>query len=149
MKYLETKIDPHTKDSEIQVCIQCDLDTFDWLMWYIHSDKVVRFNPNEGKVESVDDEPLELNLSNIIKVLIPAEFLQIEDLREECIKYMGQNIEAITKMKINMNFLVNSTFTKLAEIIDIEVLDILRERKDKFITKLFDRKLQQLISVEE
>lgn len=32
MKYLETKIDPHTKDSEIQVCIQCDLDTFDWLM---------------------------------------------------------------------------------------------------------------------
>ena len=84
---------------------------------------------------------LELNLSNIIKLLIPAEFLQIEGLRNECISFIGQNIEAITKMKINMNFLHNQTLTLLASKIDTEVLDTLRERKDKFITKLFDRKL--------
>ena len=56
--------------------------------------------------------------------------------------FIGQNIEAITKMKINMNFLKPDTFSKLALKIDTEVLDLLRERKDKFITKLFDRKLQ-------
>ncbi len=47
----------------------------------------------------------ELNLSNIIKLLIPAEFLQIESLWQKCIEFIGQNIEAITKMKINMGFL--------------------------------------------
>ena len=41
-----------------------------------------------------------------------------------------------------MNFLKPDTFSKLALKIDTEVLDLLRERKDKFITKLFDRKLQ-------
>ncbi len=72
MKYLESKIDPTTQDSELQLCIQCDLETFEWLMRYIHSDHKVTFNCTEA-----DDDPkkLELNLTNIIKLLIPAEFL--------------------------------------------------------------------------
>jgi transcriptional accessory protein Tex/SPT6 len=49
-------------------------------------------------------------------------------------------------MKINMNFLQSATFSKLAEKIDTDILDTLRERKDKFITKLFDRKLQALLT---
>jgi hypothetical protein len=102
MKYLESKIDPSTKESELQLCIQCDLETFEWLMRYIHSDQKVTFVAAEaGEKEG----PLELNMSNIIKLLIPAEFLMIEGLRQECITFIGQNIEAITKMKINMNFL--------------------------------------------
>jgi len=115
-------------------------------MRYIHSDHSVTYNCAEA-----EDDPnkLELNLSNIIKLLIPAEFLQIEGLREECINFIGKNIEAITRMKINMNFLQSSTFTKLAAKIDTEVLDTLRERKDKFITKLFDRKLQGVLSDEK
>ncbi len=48
-------------------------------------------------------------------------------------------------MKINMSFLSPQTLAKLASKIDVEVLDGLRERKDKFITKLFDWKLQQLL----
>ena len=155
MKYLETKIDPSTKESELQLCIQCDLDTFEWLMKYIHSDLTnqrVTYSCREPGNDTTDSDSykhregeLELNLQNIIKLLIPAEFLKIETLRNECINFIGQNIEAITKMKINMNFLQQETFAKLATKIDTEVLDTLRERKDKFITKLFDRKLQQLL----
>ena len=44
-------------------------------------------------------------------------------------------------MKINMGFLQKETYPRLASLIDLEVLDTLRERKDKFITKLFDHKL--------
>jgi hypothetical protein len=71
-------------------------------MKYIHSDQKVTYLCSEEKKEQVD---LQLNLSNIIKLLIPAEFLQIETLWDECINFIGLNIEAITKMKINMNFL--------------------------------------------
>jgi hypothetical protein len=55
-------------------------------MRYIHSDHKVTYNCAEA-----EDDPnkLELNLSNIIKLLIPAEFLMIEGLREECINFIG------------------------------------------------------------
>jgi len=44
-----------------------------------------------------------------------------------------------------MNFLKPETLEKLASLVDVEVLDIMRERKDKFISKLFDKKLEQLL----
>jgi len=44
-----------------------------------------------------------------------------------------------------MNFLKPQTLDKLASIVDVEILDLMRERKDKFITKLFDKKLEQLL----
>ena len=167
MKYLESKIDPMTKnENELQLCIQCDLDIFEWLIKYIHSNQKVVYNCSEMKEQqsvgesqqsnqtnqdavfenlttsnsdsAADTSMLELNQSNIIKLLIPADFLQIESLKSECISYIGINIEAITKMKINMSFLSPQTLAKLAFEIDVEVLDGLRERKDKFITKLFD-----------
>lgn len=40
-----------------------------------------------------------------------------------------------------MGFLKKETYPRLAALIDLEVLDTLKERKDKFITKLFDHKL--------
>ena len=86
MKYLESKIDPMSKESELQLCIQCDIDTFEWLMKYIHGDQNVIYNSNEEvPAESCNStasssntsfaETLELNQGNIIKLLIPAEFL--------------------------------------------------------------------------
>lgn len=45
-----------------------------------------------------------------------------------------------------MGFLKKETYPRLAALIDLEVLDTLKERKDKFITKLFDHKLQLLLS---
>jgi hypothetical protein len=44
-----------------------------------------------------------------------------------------------------MNFLKPQTLERLAKVIDIEVLDVMRERKDKFISKLFDKKLECML----
>lgn len=38
-----------------------------------------------------------------------------------------------------MNFLKPQTLERLSQLVDIEVLDVMRERKDKFISKLFDK----------
>lgn len=64
-------------------------------MKYIHSDQKVSYNCEVVNTESTDDESykpddrLELNLQNIIKLLIPAEFLKIETLWNECINFIG------------------------------------------------------------
>jgi len=47
-----------------------------------------------------------------------------------------------------MNFLKPQTLEKLASFVNVETLDVMRERKDKFISKLFDKKLEQLLDDE-
>lgn len=60
-------------------------------------------------------------------------------------EYIGLYFEEICKLKINMNFLKPHTLERLAKFVDVEVLDLMRERKDKFISKLFDKKLEQML----
>jgi hypothetical protein len=47
-----------------------------------------------------------------------------------------------------MNFLKPQTLERLSSFVDIDVLDVMRERKDKFISKLFDKKLEHLLQDE-
>lgn len=91
---------------------------------------------------------LTLNLSNIITLLVAAEYLKMDNLKEECIEFIGMYFEEICKLKINMNFLKSPTLERLSQFVDIEVLDVMRERKDKFISKLFDKKLENLLKDE-
>lgn len=91
---------------------------------------------------------LTLNLSNIITLLVAAEYLKMDKLKDECIEFIGMYFEEICKLKINMNFLKSYTLEKLSQYVDIEVLDVMRERKDKFISKLFDKKLEFLLKDE-
>ena len=48
-----------------------------------------------------------------------------------------------------MNFVKSTTLERLSKFVDIEVLDVMRERKDKFISKLFDKKLEDLLKEDE
>lgn len=73
----------------------------------------------------------------------------MDKLKDECIGYIGANFEEICQLKINMNFLKSNTLEKLAKFVDIEILDVMRERKDKFISKLFDKKLEDMLKSSE
>ena len=68
-----------TRDNDLQLCIQCDIDTFEWLMRYINSDQELSFNNSDADASISTNENSfstnELNMGNIIKLLIPAEFL--------------------------------------------------------------------------
>jgi hypothetical protein len=88
---------------------------------------------------------LTLNLSNIITLLVAAEYLKMDNLKVECVQFIGTHFEEICKLKINMNFLKPETLENLASLVDVEILDVMRERKDKFISKLFDKKLEKLL----
>lgn len=92
----------------------------------------------ESNMQNISKD-LTLNLTNIITLLVAAEYLKMDKLKEECIEFIGLHFEEICKLKINMNFLKPQTLERLSQLVDIEVLDVMRERKDKFISKLFDK----------
>ena len=91
---------------------------------------------------------LTLTLSNIITLLVAAEYLKMDKLKDECIEFIGMFFEDICKLKINMNFLKSNTLGNLSQHVDVEILDVMRERRDKFISKLFDKMLENLIREE-
>lgn len=166
----------------LDISVHCDLDTFEWLIKYIHLDKQIIRKECKADTEGAITDPnatsastpangmtvlpmfdaiskyeatvlkpvddLTLNLSNIITLLVAAEYLKMDRLKDQCIEFIGMYFEEICKLKINMNFLKSQTLERLSQFVDIEVLDVMRERKDKFISKLFDKKLEHLLKDE-
>lgn len=181
MKYFEKSISGWEDKVGLDISVHCDLDTFEWLIKYIHLDRqIIHKDCNinsetestawetEGnetyevvngmsiipmfdairKYETCLLKPtsdLTLNLTNIITLLVAAEYLKMDKLKDEWVEYIGLYFEEICKLKINMNFLKPHTLERLAKFVDVEVLDLMRERKDKFISKLFDKKLEQML----
>ena len=174
MKYFEKSINGWEDKIGLDISVHWDLDTFEWLIKYIHLDKqIIHKSLNiEAETKQTDGEDpggnlpksngmtvlpmfdaismfetnisnisndLNLNLSNIITLLVAAEYLKMDNLKEEWIEFIGLHFEEICKLKINMNFLKPQTLERLSQLVDIEVLDVMRERKDKFISKLFDK----------
>lgn len=43
-----------------------------------------------------------LDTKNAVTILIPAEFLKIDRLVKECLDFIGENIEEISKVQVNM-----------------------------------------------
>lgn len=173
MKYFEKSINGCEDKIGLDISVHWDLDTFEWLIKYIHLDKQIihkclniesenklgegeetssfpksngmtvlplfdAISIFESNMQNISND-LTLNLSNIITLLVAAEYLKMDKLKEECIEFIGIHFEEIWKLKINMNFLKPQTLERLSQLVDIEVLDVMRERKDKFISKLFDK----------
>jgi hypothetical protein len=184
MKYFEKSINGWEDKIGLDISVHCDLETFEWLIKYIHLDtQILRMEwstNSENEISNFDSETtasskngdinvlplfdaismyentilkpvtnLCLNLSNIITLLVAAEYLKMDALREDCVQFIGKYFEEIWKLKINMNFLKPQTLERLSQFVDIEVLDVMRERKDKFISKLFDKKLESLLKDEK
>lgn len=184
MKYFEKSINGCEDKIGLDISVHCDLETFEWLIKYIHLDPqflnmewVTQQEAESGSVESTTGSTprtkgtnvlpmfdaislyensilkpvstLCLNLSNIITLLVAAEYLKMDTLKEDWVQFIGKYFEEICKLKINMNFLKPQTLERLSQFVDIEILDVMRERKDKFISKLFDKKLELLLTDED
>lgn len=62
MKYFEAHLNSDLKIDEIDISIHCDVAIFEWLMSFVHGE-----NPN-------------LTITNVVSILISAEFLQMQNL---------------------------------------------------------------------
>lgn len=73
MKYFEKHLAKNDADDleDIDIAVHCDITIFDWLMKYVHG----------------LEPPMELKTA--VSILISAEFLQMDDLVEESLTFVG------------------------------------------------------------
>lgn len=81
-------------------------------------------------------------------ILISAEFLKIERLVKECLDYFVEHIEEISKVQVDMGCINSQIIREMARKVSLDRLNVLKERKDKLVSRLFMKKLELLLEKE-
>lgn len=77
MKYFEKYLSDSKSLDDIDISVHCDIGIFDWLMRFIHH-----------------KDPI-IEIKNSVSILISSDFLQMKDLVEEALIYVGKNLNEI------------------------------------------------------
>ncbi|XP_054584213.1 SANT and BTB domain regulator of class switch recombination [Eptesicus fuscus] len=123
---------------EVDISVHCDVQIFNWLIKY------VKRNTKENK----DCEMPILEPGNVISILISSEFLKMDSLVEQCIEYCHKNMNAIVATPCNMNCINANLITRIADLFTHNEVDDLKDKKDKFRSKLFCKKIERLFDPE-
>ncbi|KAM6220289.1 SANT and BTB domain regulator of class switch recombination isoform 2-T2 [Rhynchocyon petersi] len=123
---------------EVDISVHCDVHIFNWLIRY------VKRNTEESK----DCETPTLEPGNVISILISSEFLQMDSLVEQCIQYCHKNMNDIVATPCNMNCINANLLTRIADLFTHNEVDDLKDKKDKFRSKLFCKKIERLFDPE-
>ncbi|XP_061692626.1 SANT and BTB domain regulator of class switch recombination isoform X3 [Syngnathoides biaculeatus] len=115
---------------EVDISVHCDVLIFDWLMNYVRRN-------------STRDKP-RLEPSNVISILISSEFLKMDTLVEECVQYCHKHMSAIVATPCNMNCINSNLVSRIAELFNHNEAEDIRDKKDKFKSKLFQKKIELL-----
>uniref|UniRef100_A0A3B4A772 SANT and BTB domain-containing protein n=1 Tax=Periophthalmus magnuspinnatus TaxID=409849 RepID=A0A3B4A772_9GOBI len=119
---------------EVDISVHCDVQIFDWLMNYVR-----RNSSGDGAKDKPRLEP-----SNVISILISSEFLKMDTLVEECIQYCHKHMSAIVSTPCNMNCINSNLASRISEQFNHNEADDIRDKKDKFKSKLFQKKIEHL-----
>jgi len=90
-----------------------------------------------------------LDLKNVVSILISADFLKIDVLVNECISFFVSNIEDMAKLQVDMSCINSTIIREISRQVDLDRLDILKERKDKLVSRLFMKKLEVLLEKDQ
>ncbi|XP_036402820.1 uncharacterized protein KIAA1841 homolog [Megalops cyprinoides] len=135
MKYFAEYLSVDTQRWEdVDISVHCDIQIFDWLMSYVK---------RRGGAEGGRDRP-KLEPSNVISILISSEFLKMDTLVEECVQFCHQHMSAILATPCNMNCINNNIATRIADLFTHNEADEVKDKKDKFKSKLFQKKIERL-----
>ncbi|KAK3084935.1 hypothetical protein FSP39_021652 [Pinctada imbricata] len=117
---------------EVDISVHCDVQIFDWLMKYV----------KRTSRDTVEKPKLEAN--NVISILISSDFLKMDTLVQDCIEYCHNNMSAIVATPCNMNCINDKLVGRIADLFTHNEADDIKDRKDKFKSKLFAKKLERL-----
>lgn len=131
MKYFEKYLTDQKSLDDIDISVHCDITIFDWLMKYVHGNAP------------------QLDIKNAISILISSDFLQMAGLVEESITYTSQHLQEILTLPIDMNCMNSQLVKRLANKVDIELLEGLYDKKDKLKSKIYMKKLELLFEQKE
>lgn len=119
---------------EVDISVHCDVQIFDWLMRYVQRD-----------ITSSEDIIPKLEPSNVISILISSDFLRMDSLVTKCIYYCHANMSAILSTPCNMNCINDKLVTRISKLFNHAELDTVKDRKDKFKSKLFCKKIEEFV----
>ncbi|XP_069787626.1 SANT and BTB domain regulator of class switch recombination isoform X5 [Narcine bancroftii] len=123
---------------EVDISVHCDVHIFAWLMSYVKK---------KLKHQSQAELP-ELEPGNVISILISSEFLKMDSLVEECIHYCHKNMSAIVATPCNMNCINGTLATRIIDLFTHNEADEIKDKKDKFKSKIFCKKIERLFDPE-
>ncbi|KAM4693720.1 SANT and BTB domain regulator of class switch recombination isoform 2-T2 [Discoglossus pictus] len=123
---------------EVDISVHCDVQIFNWLIRYV----------KRNMKESEQNEVPKLEPANVISILISSEFLKMDSLVEECIVYCHKNMSAIVATPCNMNCINANLLTRIADLFTHNEADDVKDRKDKFKSKIFCKKMERLFDPE-
>ncbi len=173
MKYFDRCLKKISDNDEIDISIHCDAQIFEWLLNYIFAmedyekkqseqEKLIKSNwqikaykQEESKSEIFANSAImkyggpKLDIKNAVTILIPAEFLKIDRLVRECLDFIGEHIEEISKVQVDMQCINTTIIREMAKKVSLDRLDCLKERKDKIVSRLFMKKLELLLEKEK
>ena len=171
MKYFDRCLKKISDNDEIDISIHCDAVIFEWLLNYIFAMEEYEKKQQESerinktswqlKVQKCADNSEEkqlfvnsaimkyggpkLDIKNAVTILIPAEFLKIDRLVRECLDFIGEHIEDISRVQVDMSCINTNIIRDMAKKVSLDRLDCLKERKDKIVSRLFMKKLELLL----
>jgi hypothetical protein len=126
MKYFEKYLNSQQSLEDIDISVHCDISIFDWLMKFVHGLKP------------------DLEVKNSVSILISSDFLQMAGLVENSLCFVADHLEEIIQLPIDMNCMNSALVKRLANKVDVELLETLKDRKDKLRSKLYMKKLEIL-----
>lgn len=94
-------------------------------------------------------KPADLEVKNCVSIFISADFLKIQKLIDETALYICAHISDVVSLPIDMGCINERLVRVIAQKITIEELDTMIDKKDKLMSKLYMRKLDQLLSSTE
>ena len=129
----------HQQLEEVDISVHCDVEIFDWLMRYVKR--------STNLIDKSEIPKLEAN--NVVSILISSDFLKMESLVEECVAFFHKNMSAVLSTPCNMNCINEQLCAKIAGKFDHNELEQVRDRKDKFKSKLFKHLIERLFKQPE
>ncbi|XP_072265627.1 SANT and BTB domain regulator of class switch recombination [Pyxicephalus adspersus] len=139
MKYFAEYLTTDTQRwEEVDISVHCDVHIFDWLIKYV----------KRNTEDNDQQEQPKLEPGNVISILISSEFLKMDSLVEECINYCHKNMSAIVATPCNMNCINANLLTRIADLFTHNEADDIKDRKDKFKSKIFCKKIERLFDRE-
>lgn len=171
MKYFDRCLKKISDNDEIDISIHCDAVIFEWLLNYIFAMEEYEKKQQESErinktswqlkvqkcAENSEEKQLfansaimkyggpKLDIKNAVTILIPAEFLKIDRLVRECLDFIGEHIEDISRVQVDMSCINTNIIRDMAKKVSLDRLDCLKERKDKIVSRLFMKKLELLL----
>lgn len=130
MLYFATYVaDGRSTLDDIDISVHCDVTIFEWLMEYVHH----------------PDNPPSLSPGSVVSILISAEFLRMDGLQTRCLQYIHEHLNDILKLPIDMDCISDALLSRLSEMFSPDDLDKVKDRRDRFLGRLYLKKLEALL----